>query len=845
MRRRRVLLVLLMAIILADWTRYTAQLVSFFTNPGQTPRAPFTWTRVPPTVFRAAPEAVEAGIKGGERILLIDGQRVIGDLTLDQALVKARPGDELAIELEDSQGVRRTRIKVAAHTWLIDARLSLMLSLLALPLCLGLGFLVAFLKPMDRRSWILLLFLVSFHYGFRILSLPVASPLRFVTYVLVSPGFNLWALGMMLLGLHFPNPMAIGRWSRMVFTAMGAFLLLSCAASIAFAYGRAEYLPLAQAIAGPTAALSNIGRLVAMAAVSSYFMVLGMRFRFTTEPDARRKLVLLNVGSNVAYVPAFLCTLYGLIRFGEPFAGVPTVFVVISICLTPILPVTLAYVVIVHRALDIRVVLRSGLKHALAQRGVRVLQALVTLAAFIYAFTIAEQKMNTPQKLMVLATAFLFSVLLQSMAQRLMQWVDRRFFRAAYNAEHILSELSDEVRGIVKTDELLETVCRKIADSLHVNRMVMFLREASGFQPAFAMGDGHSPSFPLDAHIVHRLEETRQPQTVYLDDPDSWVNRDLKDRPDRKLLEAMQSQLLLPVETRKELAGFLSLGPKRSEEPYSKSDLQLLRSVAAQTGMAIENTRLMAAVADEVAQRERIHRELEIARDVQKRLFPQKLPVVDGVQLAGTCRPALSVGGDYYDYIALPGGDLGIAVGDVSGKGIPASILMAVLQTAVRGQAMAGVSDLSVFTSTVNRLVDEASMKTHFATLFYGHYDARTRVLRYVNAGHNPPLVCRGQEDIWLKSTGPAVGWYKKAQFAEGSVELQPGDVLFAYTDGFTEAMNREREEWDSERLAQAARKCHMLHPEAMLPAILHAVDQFTAGEPQHDDMTLVVLKVV
>jgi len=845
MKQRRLLLALLLAIVLADWTYNAAHLAAFILHPGQMARAPFAWAAVPPEVSGVQPEAASAGMKPGDRVLSINGRKMIGDLTLDQALEPARTGDLLDVEFDDGIRARRASIRLQPNTWTGDAKLSLILALVTLPLCIGLGFLVAFLKPLDHRSWILLLFLVSFQYAFRLLAFPVPSPLRFVLYLLGAPSFRLWALGMMLLGLYFPNRIVIGRWLRAAFTLIGALLLVGAVAAVLMAYGRGEYLPLAAAIAAPVSAMNEVWRIASLLAISSYFVALSRRFRFTTEADARRKLVLLNVGSSIAFIPAFLATMYGLIRHGQPFSGVPTILVIISFCLMPVLPVTLAYVVIVHRALDIRVVLRSGLKYALAQRGVRVLQAVVTLAAFIYAFTVAEHRMNTPQKLMVLAIAFLFSVLLQAVAQRLMQWVDSRFFRAAYNAEHILSELSDEVRGIVRIDELLETVCRKIADSLHVNRMVMFVRGRSGFQPAFALGDENSSSFPLDAPVVHRLEETRQPQTVYLDDPDCWVNRELGDRPDRKLLEEMHSQLLLPVETRKELIGFLSLGPKRSEEPYSKSDLRLLRSVAAQTGMAIENTRLMATVADQVAQRERIQRELEIARDVQNRLFPQRLPVIEGVQLAGTCRPALSVGGDYYDYIALPGGDLGIAVGDVSGKGIPASILMAVLQTSVRGQAMAGVSDLSIFTNTVNRLVDEASMKTHFATLFYGHYDARTRVLRYVNAGHNPPLVIRGGEDIWLKSTGPAVGWLKKARFTEGSVQLERGDVLFAYTDGFTEAMNAVREEWGDARLAHAARQCRAVGPEAVLPAIFKEVDEFMAGESQHDDMTLVVLKVI
>src|SRR5262249_8136246 len=161
--------------------------------------------------------------------------------------------------------------------------------------------------------------------------------------------------------------------------------------------------------------------------------------------------------------------------------------------------------------------------------------------------------------------------------------------------------------------------------------------------------------------------------------------------------------------SRKELLGFISLGPKRSEEPYSPSDAKLLRTVAAQTGLALENTRLSEAFAAEVAQREMLNREIEIAREVQQRLFPQTLPAVPALEQPGHCRPALGVGGDSYDFLALSNGSLGLAMADVSGKGIPAALLMASLQASVRGQSQSnsadGVPDVAGLMSNVNRLV--------------------------------------------------------------------------------------------------------------------------------------------
>ena len=189
------------------------------------------------------------------------------------------------------------------------------------------------------------------------------------------------------------------------------------------------------------------------------------------------------------------------------------------------------------------------------------------------------------------------------------------------------------------------------------------------------------------------------------------------------------------------MLGFISLGPKRSDEPYSRADLRLLKSVATQTGLALENAHLISAIADEVAQRERLNSELQIARDVQERLFPQKLTADCRNPYAGACRPALGVGGDYYDFLALPGGRLGIAIGDVSGKGIAAALTMASLQASLRSEATRAPDNLAGLMGNVNRLLHEALASNRYATFFYAQYDPASRQLIYVNAGHNPPML--------------------------------------------------------------------------------------------------------
>jgi sigma-B regulation protein RsbU (phosphoserine phosphatase) len=292
------------------------------------------------------------------------------------------------------------------------------------------------------------------------------------------------------------------------------------------------------------------------------------------------------------------------------------------------------------------------------------------------------------------------------------------------------------------------------------------------------------------------------------------------------------------------MLGFLAFGPKKTEAPYSPTDLQLLQSVASQTGFAVENSRLSSAIAVETAEREVLNRELAIAREVQQRLFPQERPSIPGVELAGVCRPAREVGGDYYDFFALPGDVLGLAIGDVSGKGVPASLLMASLQASLRGQTLAGAANIDQLMANVNSLVYAASSMNRYATFFYAQYSSSQRLLTYVNAGHNPPVLLRNYSTvIRLEAGGPPVGLLPAARYEGASVQIEPGDLLLLFSDGISEAMNEQDEEWGEENMLGALKTCSSAELAGVAKALFEAADAFTGLTPQHDDMTLVVAR--
>lgn len=244
--------------------------------------------------------------------------------------------------------------------------------------------------------------------------------------------------------------------------------------------------------------------------------------------------------------------------------------------------------------------------------------------------------------------------------------------------------------------------------------------------------------------------------------------------------------------------------------------------------------------------------ELETARQVQAKLFPQTQPALETLEYTGTCIQARQVGGDYYDFLDLGRERLGLVIGDVSGKGTPAALLMANLQAHLRNQCATywsrpftpfALEQPQRFLVSVNRLFRENTTDSAYATLFFAEYDDRTQRLRYANCGHPPPIVVRRNSELErLDSTCTVLGRFKEWDCAVGECHLFPGDTLALYTDGLTEAFNPEGEEFGEQRLIQTLRRCPELSTDCVLAALVDDVRQFSPRE-QHDDITVVVAR--
>ena len=510
---------------------------------------------------------------------------------------------------------------------------------------LAVGFWVVWRKPEDTAAWLLLYMMLAFSSmaGSQTADLerlgPVWGAAAAVWFTFFSTS---WPLAMLSFAVVFPEPLPLDTrrpWLKwLLLIPLFAVSVIQAGTSLVIAG-----LSLGTWFQSLASQLGQTGLFLRYMAMGLFFATLGFKSGTSRNPDSVRRLRILFIAAGVAMAPALVLATVALVT-GTSFGArasdsviVPTVLVMM------IFPLVLAYVVIVHKAMGVGMAIRQGLQYALAQRAVRFIQMAVAIAVLFGLLEIfSDPDKRQVDRVRSLGLGVLFLVFFQRGAIRFRAWIDRRFFREAVDAEHILADLGEHVRSITDRRDLLETVSRKIGEALHVPRVAAFVRGESGFMPAFATGyggDAVALEFGNASVLTCCVSALEKPQTIYLDDKRSWIVREKIPEADARKLRDLQSEVLIPLRTKTAVEGFLSLGPKSSEAAYSPSDLQLLQSVAHQTALALDNSRLVEQVAGEVAKRERMTREIEIAREVQFTLLPQTASGHPGTRPRGPLPP--------------------------------------------------------------------------------------------------------------------------------------------------------------------------------------------------------------
>jgi len=552
--------------------------------------------------------------------------------------------------------------------------------------------------------------------------------------------------------------------------------------------------------------------------------------------EAKRKARVLLWGTILGVLPA------AAQRAAIDFAGYrPSFWMDMALGLVVLLyPLSFAYAVVKHRVLEIPLLLKRSARYVLVQRGYVVLLILVAAGAIgLFTRTIARFFAANASVGMGLSAVFGIVLVWVSapMVRRGTARIDRAFFRSTYDARVILQDLAEKARTVTDRHQLAELLKQHIEGALQPQSLACYLEKDDG---ALAVECGEVPAglgeisanIPVLAELVRRGKSWEVP----LEDPrqESGIGA----------LARLAPECLVPILGRdSRLMGLLVLGQRRSEEPYSGEDKHLLDSAASQAGVALENIALAEKMADRMDAERRRAMEMDIARQVQARLFPQNLPPLATLEYAGGCLQSLQIGGDYFDFLDMGTGKVGIVLADIAGKGMSGAMLMANLQANLRSQYAVAMDDLPRLLHSVNRLFYENTAADSYATLFFGVYDDATRTLRYANCGHVAPMLLRAGGTVQhLGSTTTVLGMFLEWECPVAEAKLHPGDLLLICTDGATEAADERGEEFGEERLAEAARKNRHLPAAELLLALQARVLEFALGK-QADDLTLIVAR--
>src|ERR1039457_4928190 len=378
--------------------------------------------------------------------------------------------------------------------------------------------------------------------------------------------------------------------------------------------------------------------------------------------------------------------------------------------------------------------------------------------------------------------------------------------------------------------ELFPVILDLAIQAVNAQRGLLLIREGESRAPKAHKGEG----FRISSGVRDRVLKEKSSIMVR----DAQMDDAFKGR--MSIVEQkVHTMMAVPLQTNDRIIGLIYVDSPFVLREFTKDDLSLLTVMANVAAIRIENARLA-----EVEQAERIMaRDLSQAAEIQGRMLPESAPVVPGADLAGFNMACHTVGGDYYDFFTYPDGRVGLALGDVSGKGMPASLMMMALQARVQVLAE-DPGNLAHFMTRINKATCAKCPSNRFITFFFAVLNAVPGDLAYANAGHNPPILMRANGDAeMLEGGGTVLGILSIAPYSEMHAQLDHGDMLVLYSDGGTEANNPAYDEFDEERFIEVLKTHRTLPATEIVQAVIKAVTEFAAGAPQADDITLLVAK--
>jgi len=393
-----------------------------------------------------------------------------------------------------------------------------------------------------------------------------------------------------------------------------------------------------------------------------------------------------------------------------------------------------------------------------------------------------------------------------------------------------LFDIGKELNLTFERTKILKLLSYALMGQVTVNNYVVALKDDDIFEAVQVKGS----TFPLreGERCSDLCERSGFIQTPYLRDD----NGDFDD-----YLTELGVQVIIPMQIQNETKGYIFLGEKITKKDYTKSDLEFLQTLGNVAIISLENSRLF----QQMLEKQRMEEEMAMARNIQNRLLPKAMPMIKQVELDGLNVPSKHVGGDYYDIIRIDPNQLGITIADVSGKGMPAALLMSNLQASLQ-TLIHDNFQLDKLVSRINDVIYKNTDTEKYITFFYGQLDLRTLEMKYVNAGHNPPYLVRTDGNIEeLSEGGIILGMMPDVHYNTGNVHFNPGDTLMLYTDGVTETMTEDEVEFEEKRLIDFL-KTHFADnsPAELNQKLITELNEFAGKAPQNDDITVLTMRI-
>lgn len=712
------------------------------------------------------------------------------------------------------------------------------------------GLIVFLLKPNDKQAWLLALMLGSYPAisGSNIDGLPqwLIEIVRFAKLVglLFVPVFVHFFL-------YFPDRSPVlKRFPKILAVVYSLFLLFVLPN---FALERTP-VPIASWLRSTWLLQQRWYGLLGMALIIGLLffglVVLAINYRAASLAD-RRRLRVVAAGSGAGFFNLFLMPLgefFGLNR------KLPMVWGYLDFALIftlPLIPLSFAYAIIRHQVIPVSLIIRRGVRYLLVSRGSILIEGIVVVLTVTIVLTYIFNRFNPPGIVIGLVSAAVAIA-----AWKVESWlhekylapiIDRKFFRESYNSHQIIADLTDSLRSTASLPQLSEQVATKIQTALKTENVTVLLRDEatgnylSGYSCEFNSADGNAVTcrqpFRLrrDSLAVARLMETGQPLEA-----ESFDDEDLRQ---------MKSALLLPLTTKQEMPGVISLGARLGDLPFSGEDKDLLMSVAAPTTFAIENSRLVERMIEEARRREEIEaeneqraKELEEARQLQISMLPKTIPQLPHLEIAAYMKTATEVGGDYYDFHLSDAGELTIVVGDATGHGLKAGTVVTATKSLFNH--LAETPDVTEFFSHSSRALKQMNMRSLFMAMAVARIAGNRLTLS--SAGMPPVLIYRAarREVEEIQLTGVPLGSVTSYRYRQQQTEIAAGDVIVLMSDGLPERFNPfgEMLGYDQPKLALA--ESAESSAQAIIERMLADADDWAKGRPLDDDVTFVVVKV-